>query len=130
MNQITDHIWLGDMVGAGNKFLLKKNGITHILTVALGIPPKYPTIFNYKVINILDCPSANLKVHFQSCIKFIVEAIAGGGTVLVHCYAGVSRSTTIVLAYMMQELGYSLADAMKHVKKQRFFINPNDGFRR
>jgi hypothetical protein len=34
MNKIMEGLWLGDMVGAGNKFLLKKNGITHILTVA------------------------------------------------------------------------------------------------
>ena len=53
-----------------------------------------------------------------------------GVTVLVHCFAGVSRSTTIVLAYMMQELGFTLADSLLHVKKQRYFINPNDGFRR
>jgi hypothetical protein len=34
MNQILDNLWLGDMVGAYNKFLLKRNNITHILTVA------------------------------------------------------------------------------------------------
>lgn len=42
MNKILDNLWLGDMVGASNKFLLKKNGITHILTVAMGILPKFP----------------------------------------------------------------------------------------
>lgn len=45
MNQILDNLWLGDMVGASNKYLLKKNGITHILTVAMGLPPKFPTQF-------------------------------------------------------------------------------------
>ena len=48
----------------------------------------------------------------------------------MHCFAGVSRSATIVIAYLMQELGMSLVDAMQHVRKQRYFINPNDGFRR
>jgi hypothetical protein len=52
------------MVGAYNKFLLKKNGITHILTVAMGIMPKFPNLFTYKLVSILDAPSANLKVHF------------------------------------------------------------------
>jgi len=50
--------------------------------------------------------------------------------VLVHCFAGVSRSATIVIAYLMQEHGLTLTDALMHVRKQRYFINPNDGFRR
>ena len=130
MNKIIDNLWLGDMVGAYNKFLMKRNGITHILTVAQGIMPKFPTMFQYKLINILDMPQANLKQHFQSCIKFIKDAIADGGTVYVHCYAGVSRSATIIIAYLMQEHGMSYLDAMQHVRKCRWFINPNDGFKR
>lgn len=64
MHKIIDGLWLGDYVGASNKYLLKKNGITHILTVAQGLMPKFPTQMTYKMINILDCPSANLKIHF------------------------------------------------------------------
>jgi len=130
MNKILDQMWLGDMSAAYNKIILKKHGITHILTVASGIPPKFPSNFAYKVVTILDSPSANLKAHFQACIKFIKICIEQGGTILVHCFAGVSRSATIVIAYLMQELGMPLSEALMHVKKQRYFINPNDGFRR
>ena len=101
MHKIAEGIWLGDMAGAYNKFMLKKHGITHILTVAQGIAPKFPALFNYKLINVLDSPSANLKQHFQICIRFIKEAIEQGGQVLVHCFAGVSRSATVVIAYLM-----------------------------
>ena len=101
MNKILDNLWLGDMSAAYNKILLKRYGVTHILTVASGIPPKYPSNFTYKVVTILDSPSANLKAHFQSCIKWLKQATEQGGTILVHCFAGVSRSTTIVIAYMM-----------------------------
>jgi hypothetical protein len=45
MNKITDNIYLGDMGGAYNKFMLKKNGVTHILTVAQGIAPKFASLF-------------------------------------------------------------------------------------
>jgi hypothetical protein len=34
MHKIVEGIWLGDMAGAYNKFMLKKHGISHILTVA------------------------------------------------------------------------------------------------
>jgi hypothetical protein len=64
MSKIMDGLWLGDMQGAYNKFMLKRNGVTHILTVAQGIMPKFTSQFNYKLINILDSPSANLQKHF------------------------------------------------------------------
>ena len=112
MHKILDQLWLGDMIGASNKFLLKKNGITHILTVAQGLTPKFPSLFNYKVINVLDCPSANLKQFFPTCISYIKQAIASGGTVLVHCFAGVSRSTSTVCAYLMQEHGMTFNSAL------------------
>jgi dual specificity phosphatase 12 len=52
-----------------------------------------------------------------------------GGKVLVHCFAGVSRSATIIIAYMMQEHGMNYHSAFKFVKSKRPFINPNEGFR-
>ena len=82
-----ERLWLGDMAGAYNKFLLKKNRVSHIVTVAEGIQPKFPAMFNYKQIHILDAASANLKQHLKSCIKYIKEALDSGGTVLVHCYS-------------------------------------------
>ena len=45
MNKILENLWLGDMSAAYNKVILKKNGMTHILTVASGIPPKFPSNF-------------------------------------------------------------------------------------
>ncbi len=64
MSKILDNLWLGDMAGAYNKTLLKRNNITHILTVAQGIMPKFPANFHYKLISILDSPAANLLKHF------------------------------------------------------------------
>jgi hypothetical protein len=50
------------------------------------------------------------------------------GNVLVHCYAGVSRSASIVIAYLMHKHKISLLDAMKLVKSKRSCISPNVGF--
>lgn len=58
------------------------------------------------------------------------DAIHGGGCVLVHCFAGVSRSATIVIAYLMQEFGMGYTEATQYVRKQRYFINPNEGFKK
>ena len=57
----------------------------------------------YKVINILDSSNQSLLRHFPAAIAFIKDGMARGGGVLVHGDAGVSRSSTCVIAYMMQE---------------------------
>jgi hypothetical protein len=61
MNQISEHIWLGDYVSTSQRFRLNKVGITHILTVGSGLPPKNPNHFKYLVINVWDDPKVNLK---------------------------------------------------------------------
>jgi protein-tyrosine phosphatase len=45
---------------------------------------------------------ANLTArHFERCLKFIAQALLDGGRVLVHCFAGKSRSATVCAAYAM-----------------------------
>jgi dual specificity phosphatase 12 len=64
------------------------------------------------VINVLDMPFENLIRHFKTAVDFIKGAVKGGGTVLVHCFAGVSRSASVVIAYLMREHGLPMMDAM------------------
>lgn len=51
------------------------------------------------------------------------------GKVLVHCTVGVSRSATLVLAYLMIRQNLTLVEAIKTVKDHRGVI-PNRGFLR
>lgn len=48
MDRIIDGLYLGDVFGYSNRYLLKKTGITHILTMAAGMRPLYPKEFTYK----------------------------------------------------------------------------------
>ena len=130
VNEIIDGLFLGDHVAAENKFILSRCGITHILTVGSGLYPKFPQKFTYKWVTELDSPTANLKQHFAACHRFINNAFASGGRVLVHCYAGISRSATMVIMYLMREHGMSMNAAMQLTRSKRWFINPNPGFRK
>jgi protein-tyrosine phosphatase len=106
---------------------LKQAGISHILTVASGLSPFYPKDFKYKTIAVADTSQSGLLRHFPAAVAFIKEGINRGG-VLVHCYAGVSRSSACVIAYLMQEKGMQFQDAFSFASKRRPIIFPNMGF--
>jgi dual specificity phosphatase 12 len=82
------------------------------------------------VINVLDMPNENLLRHFKAATDYIKAAIKSGGIVLVHCYAGVSRSASVVIAYLMRELGLTMLDALTYCRKRRPIVFPNPGFQR
>ena len=130
MNRTTDRIFLGDINGATNLYQLRKNKITHILTMAAGIRPLYKKEFKYKIVNVMDIPSQNIISHFDRAIEFINKAVTGGGRVLVHCFAGVSRSASTVIAYFMATRKMTFAEAFNYVKKKRPIIFPNFGFQK
>ena len=81
----------------------------------------------YKNVEILDVDESDVRKEFDNCFEFIEEARKAGG-VLVHCNAGVSRSATVVIAYLMQNQRKSFPDAHNYVKERRSCIKPNTGF--
>jgi len=109
---------------------LKSNCISHILCVAGGIDAYYPKHFTYKVIEIDDAPNVDISAHFQACSAFIDDALNKNKTnkVLVHCFAGMSRSVTVVSAYLMQTMQMMAVPVLKMVKSKRTVANPNAGF--
>ena len=44
---------------------------------------------------------------------------------LVHCHAGVSRSATVCMAYVMKTLSYDLRSSYDFVKRKRSCVSPN-----
>ncbi|KAG8370155.1 hypothetical protein BUALT_Bualt14G0087900 [Buddleja alternifolia] len=126
--KIEEGLYLGSVGAANNKSALKALNVRHILTIANSLTPAHPNDFIYKVIEINDREGVNISQYFNECFAFIEEAKTTGGGVLIHCFAGRSRSVTIVVAYLMFKNGMSLSEAMQHVKRIRPLASPNPGF--
>lgn len=127
MNKVVDGLYLGNIRDAENKESLSKNGITHILSVYNNAKPVFEDK-KYLCIHAADASSQNLSQHFKECIGFIHECRLNGGACLVHCLAGVSRSTTMVVAYLMTVTHYGWEECLSAVKAVRSFVGPNYGF--
>jgi len=122
-------LYLGNYEAASDIALLKKHNIKAVLTVASDLRLNYPTNenFTHEVISALDMVSYDLSKHFTRCFDFI-EKNRPETNVLVHCLAGISRSATIVIMYLMRTNRMSFESAFSFVKKKRKIIFPNPGF--
>jgi hypothetical protein len=128
-DQVTDDIYIGDLASSCNKEELQNIGITHVLTAIIGVDPLFPDDFEYKNIYVNDNEWADIQEYFEECVKFIDDAVSSGGKVFVHCMCGVSRSSTLIAAYLIHKYKYNHADAIQIIKDKRDCINPNAGFR-
>ncbi|XP_062975445.1 dual specificity protein phosphatase 9 [Elgaria multicarinata webbii] len=128
--QILPNLYLGSARDSANMDTLAKLGIHYILNVTPNLPNLFEKNgdFHYKQIPISDHWSQNLSQFFPEAIEFIDEALSRNCGILVHCLAGISRSVTVTVAYLMQKLNLSLNDAYDLVKRKKSNISPNFNF--
>lgn len=125
-SQILPTLYLGSRHSIDNATFFKDNNITHVVSICDEHPPAEFGLVNLH-INKMDTPKANLREDFERVIKFIHTARLTGKTVFVHCQAGYSRSSTIVIAYMMATQNMTYEEGFGYVAICRR-IGPNMGF--
>ena len=122
---IKNKLYLGDLFDANNDREITQNNITCIICVAdnLKIKISNPDI---KILNydLQDDSNCNISLYFDE----IGDSINTEKTVLVNCVAGISRSSTIVIAYIMKYHKLSLREAFLYVRNRRKQICPNKQF--
>ena len=128
ITKIWDNLYLGSYLDAQNISLLKKNKITHIVTVAAELKPMFPQNFTYLHIQAHDNKLYQLIKYFDSIAEFIDNAIQNKGIVFVHCKWGISRSPTSIMAYLIKYHKMNVLVARNLIKSRREFISPNPGF--
>jgi len=128
-SEILPYLFIGNQRDASNRERLDELGVTHILNVTSHLPLSFENEgIIYKRLPATDSGSQNLKQYFSEAISFIDCAREANGKVLVHCQAGVSRSPTIVAAYLIATLYKSLTDVFTIIKDRRPIVAPNINF--
>jgi protein-tyrosine phosphatase len=132
MTFIIKHLYLGDRNNAHNLNELKYFEIKTVINVAHEIPNMYKDKdkdkFKYIKYNWDDIPDFNILVDLDDIVDKIHTSIMNKENVFIHCMLGISRSSTVVIGYLMKYNKMNYEDAYKHVKSLRSFINPNHGF--
>ncbi|XP_018328637.1 dual specificity protein phosphatase 10 [Agrilus planipennis] len=128
-SRVLPFLYLGNSRDAADLSCLKDLGTTCVLNVTSQLPGYHEKCgITYKQIPASDSGQQNLKQYFEEAFEFIEEARKKGTRVLVHCQAGVSRSATIAIAYIMKYKHLSMIEAYKLVKAVRPIISPNLNF--
>lgn len=129
ITHVENKLYLGDAEGSSNRELIDKYNIRYIINVTPDYANHFESDpnFHYLRIPIKDTFNQNINTYFPSAIDFIEEANRKNVGVLVHCAAGISRSATIVLAYLMKTHKKSQDYTYQSLKKLRD-ISPNLDF--
>jgi hypothetical protein len=100
---IDGFLYHGDLGHARNTNLLHELGIQHIINVC-DSPLGKDIVENFNVlwININDELDVDIRRHFEITNSFLHTSKQKGEKVLVHCQMGISRSSSVILAYLIR----------------------------
>lgn len=134
-NEIIPRLYVSDVVTATTPEMLDDLHITHVVSVMLEADIPKVSMSSLKTqpkrysLEILDKPSAELYTSLSDVVGFIGDALKDPvARVLCHCYAGASRSTSVVAAYLVSSMEIGVDEALALIKSKRRISQPNSGF--
>ena len=125
MNYIIDNIYLGDRLAAADLENLKKNNITTVVNCAKEVASNYTDI-RYIELSFEDYEGETIFPKFEVAYKFIKKHPENN--ILVHCAAGVSRSASVVIYYLMKEYKWDFETCLNYTKERRPVVSLNPGY--
>ena len=121
------NLYIGNIYSALNEKMQRELHIKHIINLSSYDINNSNRDIDILDIDILDSVDSNMKPHFDDCYRYIDNGLKTGN-VLVNCFAGVSRSSTIVLYFLMRKYNMDLKEALKTMYLTRDIVNPNPSF--
>merc|ERR550534_612885 len=120
-------IFIGNFQGASSLELCQKNNIGAVMNLSNKVL-KNQSPMTYYAFPVNDLPGANIAELFRMTSNIIEGHLRAGENILVNCNFGVSRSTTVVLAYIIKKTGMTVDSAFALCRRFRPCCNPNHGF--
>ena len=125
MNHIFKNIYLGDFRAAQDENYLKMYDILSVVNCAVELDFNYKDIKTFELY-LYDMPSERIINIFESAYDFVKRHL--NHNILVHCYMGISRSTSFVIFYLMKENGWDYGTCINFIRQKRPISDPNYGF--
>ena len=127
--EIIDKIYIGSYLNAKNFQELECNNIKYILNCASECKNLFEDKIKYLKLDIKDQNDFPIENYFDKGIQFIKDSLNNNdGNILIHCMEGKSRSTTLLMAYLIKCQNENTNSAYKVLKSKRPLTMPNLGF--
>ena len=131
-DKVMEYLFLGSLRTVQTEKVIRELKIERIVTAGKGLEilDPLPPGVDQLALNVDDIPEQSLIPVFDEVTAYIDAAKRDSKRVVVHCFAGLSRSVTFVCAYLIKQYGMTFKQSITTVKKARPNSNPNEGFRR
>lgn len=129
--EIEPGLFLGNCTMAADFESLKSKGISHIINCTTDMTCHHADAFTYLCLPLEDSPGNVLTPYLSRAIAFIKNGLASDGKIFIHCEQGISRSASVMVAYLMNKHragGY--AGALKTIQLIYPKANPNFWFKK
>ena len=127
MSEITEQIYVGSYGDASSEQFLSEHGITHVITCAHEFPSSIIRS-GYRIPIIDDVADEKTKKYFLEAASVLDRWIREDKKIIVHCFAGMSRSVSVVITYFMVYKGWPFDLAHSHLKQRRYQTKIHPGF--
>lgn len=135
INQVDKNVFIGDHNAAKSREILRNFGINFVINTTIEVPSYFendPSL-HYLTLGLYDNPTPgdeNIFDILEPSYRYIMNIIKRNpdARILVHCHAGISRSSSIVLYYLMKSRGWDYPTALSFLKEKRPIVNPNNWY--
>lgn len=123
------NLWIGSERDSENTKAARAHGVTLVVNCTRTIPTTVPGVTHYRVpVDDTPLDADDMQAYLPRAVQLIDAHLRRGGGVLVHCYAGISRSASVAAAYLMYREGLTPRQAIARIRRAKpetFGPSPN-----